>query len=80
MDVLVLGHPSLEESYPSLASWSVSGPSGVKYSGQRQCPLQGDKLCLLSGLWFQGLSLNLSHGGLQLLKPGREVPKRLVQP
>ena len=23
----VLGHPSLEESYPSLANWSGSGPS-----------------------------------------------------
>ena len=26
----VLGHPSLEESYPSLANWSSSGPSRVK--------------------------------------------------
>ena len=26
----VLGHPSLEESYPSLANWSGSGPSRVK--------------------------------------------------
>ena len=42
--------------------------------GQRQCPYQEDKLCLLNGLWSQGLSLSLSHGGLQLLKPSRAVP------
>ena len=74
MAMPVLGHPSLEESYPSLANWSGSGPSRVKESGQGQCPSQGDKLCPLSGLWSQGLWLSLNHGGLQLLKPGREVP------
>ena len=77
MTVPVLGHPSLEESYPSLANWSALGPSRVKQREQRQCPCQGDKLCLLSGLWSQGLSLSLSHGGLQLLKPGRAVPNML---
>ena len=70
----VLGHPSLEESYPSLANWSGSGPSRVKKRGQRWCPCQEDKLSLLSGLWSQGLSLSLSPGGLQFLKPGRAVP------
>ena len=72
--MLVLGHRSLEESYPSLANWSGSGPSRVNSIGQGQCPCQGDKLCLLNGLWSQGLSLSLSHGGLQLLKPGRALP------
>ena len=43
-----------------------------------RCPCQGDKLCLLSGLWFQGLSLSLNHGGLHLLKTARAVPNTLV--
>ena len=30
MTMPVLGHPSLEESYSSLANWSGSGPSRVK--------------------------------------------------
>ena len=30
MTMPVLGRPSLEESYPSLANWSGSGPSRVK--------------------------------------------------
>ena len=30
MTMPVLGGPSLEESYPSLANWSGSGPSRVK--------------------------------------------------
>ena len=48
MAVTVLGCPSLEESYPSLANQSSSpGPS----RGQRWRPCQEDKLCLLSGLW-----------------------------
>ena len=42
--------------------------------GQRQHPYQKDKLCLLSGLWPQGLFTQPSHGGLQLLKPSRVVP------
>ena len=33
MTMPVLGHPSLEESYPSLAKWSGSGPSRVKWAG-----------------------------------------------
>ena len=49
----------------------------MKQSGQRRCSCQGDKLCLLSGLGSQGLSLSLSHGGLQSLKPGRAVPNKL---
>ena len=36
----------------------------------------GDKLCLLSGLWPQGLLLSLSHEGLQFLKLGRAVPNK----
>ena len=74
----VLGRPSLEESYLSLANWSGSGPSRVKWSGQGWCPCQRDKLCLLHGLWPQGLWLSLSHGGLQLLKPGRAGPNNKV--
>ena len=30
MTMPVLGHSSLEESYPSLANWSGSGPSNSK--------------------------------------------------
>ena len=63
MAMPVLGHPSLEESYPSLANGSGSGPIRVKESGQGQHPCQEDKLCLLSGLGSQGLLLSLSHGG-----------------
>ena len=45
-------------------------------TGQALGTKQEDKLCLLSGLWSHSLSLSLSHGGLQLLKPGRAVPAR----
>ena len=43
----VLGHPSFEGSYPSLANWSSSGPSRIKWSGQRWHTCQGDKLVSL---------------------------------
>ena len=58
----ILACPSLEASYPSLANWSGTGPRRVK-KGQRWWPFQGSKICLLSGLWSQGRSLSLSHGG-----------------
>ena len=35
----ILGHPSLEESYLSLANWSGSGPSRVKWA--EAAPLPG---------------------------------------
>ena len=47
----VLGHPSFEESYLSLANqWSAGGQAGLGERGQRQCSCQEDKLCLLNGL------------------------------
>ena len=61
MTMPVLGRSSLEESYLSLANWSGSGPTRVKWAERHPC--QGDKLCLLNGLWSQGLSLSLSMGG-----------------
>ena len=71
----VLGCPSFEESYPY---WLTSHPPGVKQGevkgGRGSAPAREDQLCLLSGLWSQGLRLSLSLGGLQLLKPGRAVP------
>ena len=51
----VLGRPSLEESYPSLANQSCTGGQAVCSKVGREAPLQGDKLCLLSGLGSQGL-------------------------
>ena len=52
----ILGHPSFEESYLSLANWSsTQGQAGLGERGQRRCPYKEDKLCLLSGLWSQGL-------------------------
>ena len=62
--------------------WLTGHALGAKQgevSGQRWCSCQGDELCLLSGLWSQGLSLSLSHEGLQFLKPGRVVPKVIGQ-
>ena len=72
----VLGWSSLEDSYLSLANWPSSGPSRVKWAEVTTC--QGDKLCLLSGLWSQ-LWLSLNHEGLQPLKPGRAVPNRHIK-
>ena len=75
MTMPVLGHPSFEESYPSLANQSSArGQAGCSKRGQRWCPSWEDLLCLLSGLWSQGLSLSLAKGGLELLKPGRVFP------
>ena len=62
--MLVLGHLSLVESYPSWANQSPAwGQPGWSKRGKRLQPCQEDKLCLLSGLWSQGLWLSLSHGG-----------------
>ena len=36
--VPVLGCPSLEESYPSLANWPSSGPSRVKWAEVAHLP------------------------------------------
>ena len=61
----VLGRPSLEESYLSLANQSsIWGQAGWSKRGRGQCPCQGDKLCLLSGSWSQGPLLILDHGGV----------------
>ena len=51
--VPAFGHPSFEES---LANQSTA-QGQVRHSerGQRQCPYQEDKLCLLNGLRSQGL-------------------------
>ncbi|KAF6078149.1 hypothetical protein HJG60_009054 [Phyllostomus discolor] len=57
----VLGHSTLGESYPSLANRSNIGGQ-VWEKEKKQCSCQGDKLCLLSGLWSEGHSLSLSHG------------------
>ena len=63
MIVPVLGCPSFEESYLLLTNQSSpQGQAGGSKRGQRWCPCQGDKLCLLSGLWSEGLSA-LAMGG-----------------
>ena len=91
----VLGRPSSEESYPSLANQSSArAKQGEVKRGRGSAPSRkislrfvtgleftvvlGYTTCLLSGLWSQGLLLSLSHGGLQLLKPGWAVPNRNV--
>ena len=71
----VLGHPSLEESYRSLANQSSDwGQAGWSERGQRWRPCQGDKFCVLRVLWSRGPLLSLSRGGFQLLKAGRALP------
>ena len=63
MTMLILGCPSLEDSYPSLANGHALGIMQGEVKWAEAGPLPEDKLCLLSGLGSQGLSLSLSRGG-----------------
>ena len=60
----VLGRPSLEESYPSLANWLGSGPGRVKWAEVAPLVAYGPKVS----------DSALAMGVLQLMKPGRAVP------
>ena len=75
----VLGCSFLEESCPSLTIQPTPGAKQGEVKGAEAAPLPEDKLCLLSGLWSQGLSLSLSHGGLQLLESVGEVPNTIAR-
>ena len=77
MTTPALGHPSLEESYSSLAN---SGhPPGAKQSevkGGRGGALAREiSFVSLVAYAPKVFLLSLSHEGLQLLKPGSTVPK-----
>ena len=51
MTVPVLGHPSFEESYPSLANRSSTwAKQGEVKGGRGGAAAREDKLCLLNGL------------------------------
>ena len=54
--VPVLGHPSFEEfTGPCLTSHLPGAKQGEVQEGRGDTPGREDKLCLLSGLWSQGL-------------------------
>ena len=71
----VLGHPSLEESY---SHWLTSHPPRAKQGevkGGRGDTLAREISFVSLVAYGPKVSLlSLSHGGLQLLKPGRAVP------
>ena len=75
----VLGRPSLEESYLSLANQSPArAKQGEVKGGRGGAPTR--KISFVSSMVYgpKVFLLSLSHGGLQLLKPGRVVPN--IQP
>ena len=74
----VLGCPSLEESYPSLANQSSAwGQAGWSKGGRGSTPAWRISFVSLVAYSPKVFLLSLSHGGLQLLKPGRAVPNKL---
>ena len=67
----VLGHPSREESYPVVHPRAKQGD--VK-GGRGSAPAREISFVSLVAYGPKVYLLSLSHGGLQLLKPGRVVP------
>ena len=82
MTMPVLGHPSLEESYPSLANQSsAQGQAVWSKVGRGSTPAREISFVSLvaSGPKVSHSALAWSQGwGLHLLKPGRVVPNNLV--
>ena len=79
---VISGDQSLSWVDPPLRNlthhWLTGQAQGqAGWSGQWWHTCQGDKLCLLSGLWCQ-FWLSLNHGVLQPLKPGRVVANSIV--
>ena len=76
MTMPVLGVPSLEESYLSLTNQSSArGQAGCGKEG-RGAPARKIGFGSLVAYGPKVFLLSLSHGGLQLLKPGRAVPNK----
>lgn len=74
--VPILGWPSLEASYPSLASQSLAwGQAEWSEGGRADAP--AGKISFVSSVAYgpKVSLLSLSQEGLQFLNPGREVPK-----
>ena len=72
----VLGHPSLEESYLSLANQSPArAKQGEVKRGRGSAPAR--EISFVSLAAYGPKVFLLSHGGLQLLKPGRAVPNSI---
>ena len=77
----VLGHPSFEESYPSVANWSSTwGQAGWSKGGRGGAPARQINFVFLMAYGAKVSLLSLSHEGLQFLKPGRAVPNILLFP
>ena len=75
MAMPVLGCPFLEESYPSLANQSSArGQTGGSKGGRGGAPVGKIRFVSLVAFGPKVSLLSLSHGGVQLLKPGRVVP------
>ena len=56
MTMPVWGRLSFEESYPSTANQQLPrAKQGEVKGGRSYAPAREDELCLLSGLWSQGL-------------------------
>ena len=79
MTVPILGPPSSEESYLSLANWSsTGGQAGQSKGGRGGAPARGISFVSLVAYGPKVSLSALAMEGLQLLKPGRVVPNSIV--
>ena len=75
MTVPVLGHPSFEESYLSLANQSSPGAKqGEVKGGRGGAPTRKISFVSLMAYGPKVFSFSLRHEVLQFLKPGSAVP------